>query len=86
MILNWGLCFVFALKLSLDRQLRSIPLIRLPKACLFFQWISPHAACTQEEEHRTTKTEEGQKGKSTTWTMEQQLAALHMEPLDENMF
>lgn len=84
-ILIWGLCFVFALKLCSDRQLSlfgAITHIRLQS--LFFvkkkkKHLIPHATCMQEEEYRTTNMEEGQKGNSGTWTNEdnsaQQLAA-----------
>lgn len=44
-------------------------------------------ACMQEEEHRTTKMEEGQKGNSGTWTIEdisaQQFVVVHTEMLDK---
>lgn len=44
----------------------------------------------QEEEHRTTKMEEGQQGNSGTWTLEdisaQQFVVVHTEMLDKNIY
>lgn len=55
----------------------------------FFLCDVLYATCMQEEEHRTTKMEKGQKDNSAARTHEdiraQQLVAVHMETLDKNI-